>query len=328
MIRTTSFGSAHLRLIARTCSGAAPVISVILNTYNRAALLSRAVRASWPRPMRTSSSWSPTTGRPITPRRRRGLDDPRVRYVRQDNAGLSAARNLGVAGSSGRYVTFLDDDDEVLPGWLEAFAKMLSSPGCGVACCGAEAVDANHTVTERRPRDLGAPFDHCVGLFHSGSFAVRRDVFDAIGGYATELPCHHQTEFALRLVAWCTDNGLSRGERPAAAAAHPPRAGDRPAPQRPGAVPGRHPVHARAPRGPAGPVEGHPVELPGQRRRQLGAARPVRRRSPVLLPRRAGPSRAGHRLRAAHDLDAPAARRRGVEAQAFQQENPWSRRPR
>ena len=187
------------------------MISVILNTYNRAALLPRAVESVL---AQTHEDFDLVVADDGSTDRTPGvvaeLNDRRVRYVRQDNAGLSAARNFGVASSSGRYVTFLDDDDEVLPGWLEAFAELISSSGCGVACCGVEVVDANQTVTEvRKPHDLGAPFDHCVGLFHSGSFAVRRDVFDASGGYATDLPCHHQTEFALRLVPWCSDHGLS-----------------------------------------------------------------------------------------------------------------------
>ncbi len=187
------------------------MISVILNTYNRAGLLPRAIESVLAQShddFELVVTDDGSTDR--TPAVVAEFEDRRVRYARQGNAGLSAARNFGVARSSGRYVTFLDDDDEALPGWLEAFARAISSSGCGVACCGVEMVDANQIVTDvREPHDLGAPFDHCVGLFHSGSFVVRRDVFDAVGGYATDLPCHHQTEFALRLVPWCRDHGLS-----------------------------------------------------------------------------------------------------------------------
>src|SRR2546425_440565 len=43
-------------------------------------------------------------------------DDPRVRLVRlDDNVGVSRARNIGISASSGRAVTFLDDDDRYAP---------------------------------------------------------------------------------------------------------------------------------------------------------------------------------------------------------------------
>lgn len=51
------------------------------------------------------------------------LEEGRVRYVRHSvNQGACAARNMGMSLSSGRYVDFLDDDDEWLPeNWKSSF---------------------------------------------------------------------------------------------------------------------------------------------------------------------------------------------------------------
>lgn len=59
--------------------------------------------------------------------------DPRIRYLRQENRGMSAARNAGLAAAKGRYVQFLDADDALQPRKLETHAAYLEAhPECDV----------------------------------------------------------------------------------------------------------------------------------------------------------------------------------------------------
>lgn len=188
-----------------------PAFTVVIPTFNRASALTAVLGSVLAQTFEdfevvvVDDGSSDDTRDVVT-----GSTDPRVRYVSQDNAGGCAARNAGAGHARGRFLTFLDDDDSVLPGWLAAFAEVLDSPECAVACCGALHVDLESgTTTVSVPKDMGPAFDSYRALLISGTFALRREAFDMAGGYTSGLPAGPHQELALRLLPLCTEQGWS-----------------------------------------------------------------------------------------------------------------------
>ncbi|MBQ9082387.1 MAG: glycosyltransferase family 2 protein [Clostridia bacterium] len=74
--------------------------------------------------------------------------DVRFQVLSQENQGVSAARNNGLAHSKGTYVTFLDADDSIPDNYLEMLYRTLTDSGCAMAVCDVVVID-NGTETTR-----------------------------------------------------------------------------------------------------------------------------------------------------------------------------------
>lgn len=101
-----------------------PLFSVIIPTYNRSDFLKEAVESVLRQTVNNFEAIVVNDGgrHPI------GLpSDPRIRLItRELNEGLSAARNTGMEVATGKYLTFLDDDDLYLSNRLELALKGLN----------------------------------------------------------------------------------------------------------------------------------------------------------------------------------------------------------
>jgi glycosyltransferase involved in cell wall biosynthesis len=189
---------------------ATPSFSVVLNTYNRAAVVPHALESVLAQTFSdfevvvVDDGSTDETAETIAE-----FDDPRVRYVRRTNGGLAKARNTGIEAARGRFIVFLDDDDLVLDSWLERMAEKIEKDHTGIVSCGAEirSPDGSATVA-KLPTHLGPVFENQVGMFIPGTFCVRRDVLDEIGGFMESLRCSEQTELSLRAVPYCAQRGL------------------------------------------------------------------------------------------------------------------------
>jgi glycosyltransferase involved in cell wall biosynthesis len=124
----------------------------------------------------------------------------RIRYLRQDNAGRSAARNTAVAHAQGSLVAFCDSDDRWLPDKLERqIAALARRPEVGMAHGHVEVIDAGGSVLRSETANVQAIFSrahrrpvtyaryaHDCRCF-SSTIIARREVLERVGPYDTTL---------------------------------------------------------------------------------------------------------------------------------------------
>lgn len=192
-----------------------PFFSVVLPTFNRVAVLPRAIESVLAQELEDFELLVADDGSTDgTTELVRSIPDARLRYLRQENRGVSAARNLGLGAARGLAVTFLDSDDEAEPHWLAVFAERLEDPGVGVVTAGATIVgrdQAGERVVEevKLPRPSGALYCRQTLLYAPpGTLAARRELLVEVGGFTPEVRFAENAELAMRLIPACVARGL------------------------------------------------------------------------------------------------------------------------
>ena len=185
----------------------APEVSVVIAAYNCEAYLGRTIEAVR---AQTVDDWevivvddcSPDDiSQALAPFRQ----DRRIRLVRHaQNQGAAAARNTGIAEARGRFVAFLDADDDWMPTKLERqLAAMSDRPDPDRVFCVTSTIvrldGDRHLVRPKRPKDPNERLDEFIfvsaGFCQTSSFLVSTELARKVGWRA--LPIGEDHMFAI-----------------------------------------------------------------------------------------------------------------------------------
>jgi glycosyltransferase involved in cell wall biosynthesis len=139
--------------------GPAARVSVIIPAYNRAGLVGETIKSLLAQTLADFEAIVVDDGSTDDTREiMAGFKDPRIRYIYQENAGVSAARNTGIQASGGTYVSFLDSDDVLMVNALELSVTVLEkSPQVAFSYGKAYLMDdKQHIFGMRHQREKGS----------------------------------------------------------------------------------------------------------------------------------------------------------------------------
>ncbi|TWT89737.1 Chondroitin synthase [Pseudobythopirellula maris] len=204
-------------------SGEPPLVSIIVPIYNSVAYLAQALESALGQTHARLEVIAVDDGSSDSPESviERFQDDPRLRFLRQENAGPHAARNHGVSLAGGDYIAFLDADDWWLPEKLsKQLARFEGREGLGVVYSGRDWCDAEGRLydTDQAPlrivrRDRPVAELLLGNVVPMSTAVVSRGVLDAVGPFDESLPCASDWDYWLRasLHCWfdCVDERLA-----------------------------------------------------------------------------------------------------------------------
>ena len=181
-------------------------VSVIVPTYNRASVIKRALQSIY---NQTYNDYEiivvddGSTDNTIEILEDERLRNPRLRYIRhKKNMGVSIARNTGIINSAGKYIAFLDSDDEWHREKLEEQVRIMNSnENIGLVYTGSKIIYEGLNNEDIIPVFSGYIFNKLLerNFIAASSVMVPKGIFNEIGLFDERLKIMQDWDMWLRI---------------------------------------------------------------------------------------------------------------------------------
>jgi len=179
-------------------------ISVVIPTYNRAVLLERALDSVMAQTLPADEIIVVVDGSTDNTSSMLKSRYPEVNLIQQDNQGVSAARNTGIAAARHDWIALLDSDDVWHQNKLEKQLQGLNNSSEYLFCHSDEIWIRNGvrvSQMNKHKKAGGHIFQHCLPLcvISPSAVVIHRLLFDEIGLFDETLPACEDYDLWLRL---------------------------------------------------------------------------------------------------------------------------------
>jgi len=184
-----------------------PLFSVIIPTYNRADLLCIAIESVLAQTLNDCEIIVVDDGSTDETMDVAASFSGRVRFLAQPNQGPGSARNFGAHSAQGEYLVFLDSDDCLFPWTLEIYRQAIGQAQRPAFLAGKprrfqHQDELKEVMMEKL--QIVAFSDYLASgdawrWWGASSFVVRRDAFEAVGGFVNDWINGEDADLALRL---------------------------------------------------------------------------------------------------------------------------------
>ncbi|RLP99562.1 glycosyltransferase [Micromonospora sp. CV4] len=135
------------------------------------------------------------------------LADPRIRLIRQQPTGISAARNAALRVARGRFITVLDSDDELAPDGLARMQEFIARTGARWVYTDYEEIVGGSAKVIRLPsypdarRMLRSVLTRPRLPFKHSGMTIDRELLLQLGGYDEQMSIKVDVELVLRALS-------------------------------------------------------------------------------------------------------------------------------
>lgn len=190
------------------------MISVVIPTFNRAALIGRSIESVFAQTYKNYEVIVIDDGSLDNTREILKPYGQRIRYFYQNNRGASAAQNKGIEVAKGEWISVLASDDEWLPTKLERQVEVLEAFGEDSGACFTDCQFVGNSDLKQTAFELGGlgksasigflddPLRYVLGrdpVIYVQSLLVRRSLLKELVGFDEAMVVAEDTDLLLRL---------------------------------------------------------------------------------------------------------------------------------